>query len=349
MKKYSHLTQRQRFIIADMRAVGKTYTEIAKELSIHRTTISREISRNQNSYGEYNALGAQRYAEGRRQCPFERRRKIEGVLEEIIIEKLNLRWSPEQISGRLKVESEWRISHESIYRWIYTMAPDFKEALRRYRGRYAKRGRRKLRKIAGAPRKFIELRPVRANERLETGHWERDLLEGRRSGHSLLVLNDRKSRLTKITKVLTHATSEVGSKTLSVLKGMDVKSLTNDNGVEFGHHEKLEKELITNIYFTNPYTSWERGTVENTNGLLRQFFPKGCDLSEVKDENIIEIEEMLNNRPRKTLNYSTPAEIHYSKVTSLIKSNAAYKKQRSQRIIEEDNLFWSNLAEGKLI
>jgi IS30 family transposase len=348
MKEYSHLTQRQRLIIADMWAVGKSLTEIAKSVGVHRATVSREIRRNSNSRGIYNGVGAHAVARGRRINPIERKRKISGILEEIIIEKLNLRWSPEQISGRLKLEGRWSISHEAIYRWIYTMAPEMKGALRRRRGRYSRRGHRRPRKINGAPRKFIELRSSSANDREENGHWERDLLEGQKTSFSLLVLNDRRSRLVKLIKVKTHESAEVNEATKRLLKNADLKSITNDNGFEFSHHEKLEQDLATNIYFTHPYNSWERGTIENTNGLLRQFLPKGMDFTPLNKANLRELEDNLNTRPRKVLGYRTSEEIHYEKCCRLVKSNRAYKRQIYQRLIAEEEEFWRKLRRGQL-
>jgi IS30 family transposase len=348
MKKYQHLTQRQRFIIQHLRDLGKNNTEIAHEARVHRSTVSREIIRNKNSAGGYKALGAQAVAMGRRIDPFDRRRKISGVLEEIIREKLNLRWSPEQISGRLKLEGKWSISHEAIYRWIYSMAPGFKNALRRRRGINSRRGRRKLRKIAGAPRKLITLRPQGAIDRSEIGHYERDLMEGKRSGPSLLVITDRCSRLVKLTKVLSHESDEISEATRKTLKNLTVKTLTNDNGFEFSHHEKLERKLLTNIYFTHPYSSWERGTVENTNGLIRQFCPKGVDLTPLKKADLALLEKNLNTRPRKVLNYRTSEEIHFEKSVRLVKSKKAYKRQIYQRIISKEIEFWRNLKAGRL-
>src|SRR5262245_4668149 len=130
MKGYQQLTQRQRFIIQDMFGLGKTFVEIAAEVGVHRSTISREIKRNGNSQGGYRALGAEAAVRTRGREKFDYYRKINGALEEVIIEKLKLAWSPEQISGRLKLEGKWSISHETIYRWIYNIAPEFRASLR---------------------------------------------------------------------------------------------------------------------------------------------------------------------------------------------------------------------------
>lgn len=341
MKKYYQLTQRQRFIIEDLVSLGKSFTEIARVAGVHRTTVSREIKRNSNKKGGYRALGAKEAARHRKFNIWDAPRKIDGVLEEVIIEKLRLGWSPEQISGRLKLEGKWSISHESIYRWIYNIAPEYKAVLRHRSKR--RRGLKKRRRGLGKrPRKYIDERPRTANDRLELGHWERDLLEGKRSGPALLVLNDRKSRYTKLERVFSHNSTEVGAATKSLLMQERLKTITNDNGVEFGDSQNLERELSTPIYFCQPYTSWQRGTVENTNGLIRQFYPKHCDFWQVTDEDICRVENNLNNRPRKTHGYRTPYEIHFAKTDKLIKEKSTYQKQRKQRVVEEDFLIWKD-------
>jgi IS30 family transposase len=339
MKRYYQLTQRQRFIIQDLFELGKNFTEIAKEVEVHRTTISREIKRNSNGKGGYRARGAHQSAKYRQTNIWDSPRKIDGVLEEVIIEKLRLCWSPEQISGRLKLEGKWSISHESIYQWIYKIAPDFRKALRR-KSR-ARRGLKKRRRgLEKRPRKYIEERPEEANIRSEFGHWERDLLEGRRSGPALLVMNDRKSRLTRIKRVFSHQSSEVSEATKSLLMNENKLTITNDNGIEFGGYEKLEKQLGLPVYFCQPYTSWQRGTVENTNGLIRQFYPKHFDFKRISDEEITMLENNLNYRPRKTHGFRTPNEIHFSKKLKLIKERSTYKKQRRQRIFKEELSTW---------
>lgn len=341
MKGYRHLTQRQRFIIQDLRDLGKTLTEIARETKVHRTTIGRELRRHSTRKAGYRALGAQRKALDKRRFSYEPRRKISGALEELIQESLELRWSPEQISGRLKVEGEFSISHEAIYRWIYKFAPGYKVCLR-LRGKYRRRGQKKRRRSLGPfPRKQISERPAEANERLQTGHWERDLVEGRRSGPSLLVMVDRYSRYTKIERVFSHSSQEVNLATVGLLKGERAKrTITNDNGVEFGGYQQLEGALNIPVFYTTPYASWQRGSVENTNGLIRQFYPKKTDFLQVPHTEMKAIESALNHRPKKILGYKTPYEVHFSVQKTLIKKASTYKRYRSQRLRYTEENFW---------
>ena len=323
MKSYHHLTQRQRYIIQDLMSLGQSKSAMAIEIGVHRATITRELKRNSNQKGGYRALGAQSYANGRRLESYHYRHKIEGLLEQVVLEKLRLGWSPEQICGRLRLEGRWSLSHETIYRWIYNLRPEMKRALRfkwRRRRRVARNKRRGLEKY---PRKFIDKRPSEANERLEFGHWERDLLEGRRGESALLVLNDRKSRLTKIIRIQNKYCIYVNDQTVKAIGKELCRTITNDNGIEFGKYEDLEKKLSVPIYYCHAYTSWERGTVENTNGLIRHFFPKRTDFNKVTDEDIKGMENTLNFRPRKMFNFRTPEEIHYAKKKKLIKGKTA--------------------------
>lgn len=341
MKRYRHLTQRERFIIQDLRDLGKNFTEIAKEVGVHRTTISREIERNSNQKGGYRALGAHEKSKLMRPSPLDVQRKISGSLQELIEEKLESGWSPEQISGRLKLEGSFSISHESIYRWIYSVSPGHRVCLR-VRGRRRRRGLKKRRRgLGGTPRKQISERSKIANSRTKIGHWERDLVEGKRSGPSLLVAVDRYSRYTKIEKVYSHSSAEVNEATLRILKN-EAKTVTNDNGVEFGNAEALEKKLNAPIYYCTPYTSWQRGTVENTNGLIRQFYPKHFDFWKTNDSEIKDIELSLNHRPRKVLNYKTPFEVHFQQKKKLINSVSTYKRNHQRRRVQNEKAFWQN-------
>jgi IS30 family transposase len=331
MKGYHHLTQRQRYIIEDLKSLGKSKSEISREVGVNRSTITREFNRNSNQKGGYKALGAQGYANHRRLTSAECRHKIEGLLEELVTEKLSLGWSPEQICGRLKLEGRWQLSHETIYRWIYTQQPGYKTALRFGRRRQKRVLRNKRRGLEKYPRKLIDQRPSQANKRSELGHWERDLLEGLRGETSLLVLNDRKSRLTKIIKVESHHCLHVNDQTVKAIGDHACETVTNDNGIEFGKYEDLETKLSVPVYYCHAYSSWERGTVENTNGLIRQFYPKKTNFNKVSQEHIKSVEQNLNSRPRKIFNFRTPEEIHYAKNRKLIKSKTVLYKNMNER------------------
>lgn len=347
MEGYRHLTQRQRFIIQDLWDLGKTKTEIAKNIGVHRSTVSRELKRNSNQKGGYKALGAHLCSQGRRTSIYDFRRKIDGPLMEAIIEKLLLGWSPEQISGRLKLESSFSISHESIYRWIYKVAPEFKSCLRVRSKR--RRGLKKRRRgLTGLRRRSIEDRPKAADKRSEIGHWERDLMEGKRSGPSFLVIVDRKTRYTKIERVFSHSSEEINQATNKLLESEPRRTITNDNGVEFGNFKDLEKKLRVPVYYTKPYTSWQRGTVENTIGLVRQFFPKAKDLWQVTNDEARMMESNLNFRPRKKLGFRTPFEEYFSENQKLIMSESTYRKRRSKRLFREELEFFEEFYKDEL-
>jgi transposase, IS30 family len=337
MRSYSRLTQKDRIIIQRGLEEEKSYSEIALEMGRHRSTVLREVRRNQNSRGGYKSRGAEAYARSRKRHVIEYRRKIEGVLEEIVTGFLNHGLSPDQISQRLKLErAKWSVSHETIYRWIYQIAPDLKKCLRWKSRIRQKRSKRPRRGLGRMPRKFIDQRSQECNERREIGHWERDLLEGQRGGHALLVLQDRVTRKTKIRRVTSHYADHVNQMTIEALRGETVRSITNDNGVEFGCYADLEKAMEVPVYYCHAYTSWERGMVENTNGLLRQFFPKGFNFNLVDDEHIQMAENTINLRPRKMLGYRSADEIHEQKKMSFVRSESYYRRSMHRR---EDEIF----------
>jgi IS30 family transposase len=344
MKGYHHLTQRNRYLIEDLLSLGKSKAAIATELGVHRSTISREVRRNGNRKGGYKAKGAHTNAllsqTNYVDCP----RKIEGLLEQVVIEKLQDCWSPAQISGRLKKEGRWSVSHQTIYNWIYRLCPGAKEALR-IKGRRKRRKRKYSRPFPGKDkRKNFSLRPWEAEERSEIGHWERDLLEGRRGHSALLVMNDRKSRYTRIIKTENKLSDTVARLTKQALEGYVCKTMTNDNGVEFGEPLKQEAVIGSPVFYTDPYSSWQRGTVENTNGLLRQFFPKKCCFDEESEEDLRLVEKLLNDRPRRGLGFKTAREEHFGLSQRLFDSNYALRKRMYER--SEENFKQSLIDAG---
>jgi IS30 family transposase len=337
MKGYHHLTRQQRYIVQDLLEIGKKKAFIARELGVHRSTVTREVCRNGNVHGTYFAKGAQAAARGRVPDSCCYKRKISGIYEEMVIEKMNEGWSPQQVSARLKMEKMLHVSHETVYRYIYLDKRGGGQLYRclRHWNRRRKRGGKQNRlwkKIEN--RKFIDVRPEIANSREEQGHWERDLVLGKQGSGGLLTIVDRKTRFTLIEKVESRESDEVGQKTFSAFhsKGpYPLHTITNDNGCEFSDFIDLESRLAVPIFFTHPYCSWERGTNENTNGLLRQFFPKGCDFTNVTEEMVQYAQSLINSRPRRTLGYRTPEEIQFAVQTDLFKTNIFYEKK-----IEED-------------
>jgi IS30 family transposase len=310
--RYKHLTQAQRFIIQEMLEKAQNQTTIAKHLGVNRSTISRELRRN-SGCGGYNGKGAHQTMMTRRPTFWDYQRKIHGALEEKIIKLLRKAWSPEQISKRLKLERGISISHESIYRYLHFDQRSGGTAWKLLRR--SRIGRKKYRKrfvIQNWRRKPIADRPIEANERSELGHWERDLVcDGHRKA-ALLTIVDRKSRFTKISRVHSFSSSHVNEVTAHLLQNLPCHSMTNDNGIEFSRPEELEVMLNSAVFYTTPYSSWERGTVENTNGLIRVFFPKGIAIHEIAEWKIRLAEEHLNDRPRRILNWKTPREVFFN-------------------------------------
>ncbi len=310
MKKYSHLTEYERYQISALHKSGHNNAFIAKHLARNPSTISRELAINKGFRG-YRPKQAHSLAQARKSTQNARRLTpfywayVEHLLQEY--------WSPEQIHGNLKVRGfAGGASIEHIYRYIYlnkSKGGDLHKYLRckkKYRKRgYANHDRRG--KLAG--RRGIEFRPTEADQRLEIGHFEADLVMGKGHSGAIVTVVDRKTRLSKITYVKSKSSSEVHHALINVFKGLPVKTITFDNGKEFSQHIELDRKLSCTSYFANPYCSWERGSNENFNGLLRQFLPKYQRLDKVTLEELQKIEDRLNLRPRKILNYLSPIEV----------------------------------------
>ncbi len=337
MEKYRRLTRADRYQIERYLAAGKRIQWISDELGFHRSSIYREMVRGKirkgvpggKKKGEYSALEAHRrfievFRDSRIGIEY-RGYKIKGWIEDQIAIKLNEGWSPEQISNRLKMEKGISISHEAIYKFILSCKKrggELHKCLRLYRKRKRRFKRRnRYWELQFKRRKSIEDRPEEANKRIEQGHWERDLMLGKRkSGGGVLTIVDRQSHYTLLKRLQTTLASETNTKTAISIKSSKLPciTLTNDNGHEFGEFWNLEKELNVPIYFTHPLCPWERGTVENTIGLLRQFIPKGTDLNQITDKDISELQKTINSRPRKTLGFKTPHEFVTGKRQKLI-------------------------------
>ena len=310
MKSYHHLTQAQRYQIASYLQLGISQAEIARHLKVHKSNINRELQRNTFD-GVYEPAKAQEeYVKRRLRCrkPF----KLIGALLNTMLTKLKQYWSPEQISGWLKKEGKASISHECIYQYLErekTNGGKFYKFLRhsnrKRRKRFAKERRGKI-----PNRISIEQRPAHIGERTEIGHWERDSIIGRYHQAGLAVHVERKICLVSIRRLVRKTAENFSGITMAVMQSLPVacNSITNDNGHEFAGHQMTTKVLNADIYFSHPYSSWECGTVENINGLIRQFFPKKTDFSKISDQEIEMVELLLNSRPRKKLGYISPLE-----------------------------------------
>ena len=336
MKGYRHLTLVDRCTIEEGREKGLGLASIAKLLGVHKSTISREIKRNSNMKGNYNAVGANDYANGRKMDTWNCKHKLQGSLEAAVVEKLEHGWSPEQISGRMRLEGKDSVCHETIYRWAYRNfdSKELKLALRRFKSRRRRKNKRQNRYIKIHQRKFIDHRPMEANERTVLGHWERDLMEGKRSTGSVLTIVERKSQYTLLLKSKSKTADEVNQLTLSAIKAnkkLPFKTITNDNGPEFGRPQELIKKANIPIYFSHPHCPWERGSVENMNGLLRQYFPKRESFLNLQQKDLEWAQKTLNTRPRKQLGYRTPEEVMLNSKQKLINTNKFYKKKYFER------------------
>ncbi len=313
--RYNQLTLEDRDQIALLKVQGKSAREIGRILGRHHTTIIREMSRNGSRRRQlYTSHKADENAKVRKRLSSQRDRLKSLLIREYVEEHLKKRWSPEQIAGRLTLEfPHLSISHEAIYQYIYKESPRFIACLpRRYKKRHKRGWSRKLRRCHIRNRTGIEERPSSIQERLEIGHWEADLAVSSRSRTSLNVLCERRSRYVMITKLKDKTARFSRESICKRLQGYPQplrQTITYDNGPENAGHQFVNRHLGTRSYFCRPHHSWEKGTVENTIGLIRRYLPKKTDLSRIRDTYIQIIEKQLNNRPRKCLEFSTPEEV----------------------------------------
>lgn len=326
MKKHKKLGPKERDQIALLKAKGNSVREIAKKLKRSPSTISEEIIRNGGLKCEYIAIYAQCMADERKENSYKRPLLKNSRVRKYVMAGLQKGWSPEQISGRLKVDfpnnRKMRIHWETIYRFIYSK--EFKHlALWEYLPRKRKKRRRKQgRKVhrSKIPHRIsIHERPKEIDERTEFGHWEGDTIEGKGRGVSLHTEVERTSRFTKVKKIgaiTSRGTINAQLEMFDALPPEARGSTTLDNGKENHEHYKLGS-LGMDTYFCDPYSSWQKGTNENQNGLLRRYFPKRTDFSTVPDGELDDIVNELNNRPRKVLKFKTPQEVFTEKLDTV--------------------------------
>ncbi len=308
-----HLQVTDRLQIETLLAAGHAQRFIASQLGRSESVISNEIKRN-SQQGKYCHHIAQGMAHSRRSDSKESKFTEDNWM--VIKTLLELKWSPEQISGWLKDNPKaygFRISDQSIYEYITSdraSGGKLYEHLRRGGRPYKNGGRRVYRgKIKG--RIDISLRPEIIGKRLRIGDWEVDSVIGKMNQSSIVTIVERVSRYTAIIKVSSKESDTVCNAIIERMStnGLPVYSITGDNGTEFAGHKKIADALGIEFYFTHPYSSWEKGANENTNGLIRQYFPKGTDFGMISESMLKKVEDALNNRPRKTLNYKTPKQI----------------------------------------
>ena len=300
--------------------MGMKRSEVARKIGVHRSTITRELRRNESGRWKYNPSRAERFVRERHRS--KKKHRIDRQTWAKVWRLLELGWSPEQISTRLKVEGHESVSHETIYLHIYR---DKQEGgmlythLRRQH-RYRKRIHKYHCRKGWDTRRPIAERPAVVDARSRIGDWEADTIVGRKQKGGLVSLVERRSRYCVLQKVATKSASTVADAICtSLLPVRDkVLTITSDNGIEFVRHHDIAKTLDADFFFADPYSSWQRGTNENTNGLVRQYFPKRTDFAVVPDQAIRDVADRLNNRPRKVLAYRTPDEVFNNRFVALI-------------------------------
>jgi len=312
---YKHLSLMEREEISILKAQGESMREIGRVLGRHPSTITRELERNVPPVykGYYRGHKAHERATERKSQAHQRPRLKSDFIRSYVEGKLIYGWSPEQIAGRISIDHPGlSISYEAIYQYIYEECPEFIQYLPRSRKKRWKRDHsRKHRKSHIPNRVSIDNRPKYIEERIQVGHWELDTMVSRQSKSALLVLVERKTRFSLIEKLgqkTAEATRNGILDRLLPLSSHLTRSITYDNGSENTEHEMVNHVLGTSSYFCTPYHSWEKGTVENTNGLIRRYFPKKTNFAHVDPDDLECIESLLNNRPRKCLNFYTPLE-----------------------------------------
>ena len=309
---YHQLTENERYQIYALKKAGLTQKEIADLLCRSPSTISRELRRNCGLKG-YRPAQAQRLTDHRRSTAHKAVKMTEGVkvwIEQLVRQEL----SPQQVVDYLKRHKGLSMHHETIYQLIYAdkvaggdLYTHLRVASKPYRKRYGHYDRRG--KISN--RVDIDERPAVVDRRGRIGDWEGDTIMGKGRRSALLTLVERKTLYTVIARLTGKRADLLAEAAVACMKALSakVKTITFDNGLEFAEHETIADRLGADIYFAHPYASWERGINENTNGLIRQYFPKGTDFNDVTDEQVKAVMEKLNNRPRKTRGGRSPNEL----------------------------------------
>lgn len=311
---YRQLTPEKRYLISHLRKHGFTNAQIAVQIGRHRSTIGREFARNENRHGCYRPSKAQEKTNGRRKRS-RRNSHFSDADWRLVSQYLCKQWSPEQVSGWLAKEGLLRISHETIYRYIWadkarggTLWTHLRGARKNCRKRYGGydwRGR-----LAG--KRHISERPPVVETRTTVGHWEADTVMGATDKHCILTLVERKTGYVVIGKLTNRTKRQLRKRAIPLINKHPekFKTITSDHGTEFHCYRAIEKRTGVLFYFANPYHSWERGTNENTNGLIRQYLPKGKSMKALSQWDCKRIAKTLNSRPRKRLEYKTPEECY---------------------------------------
>lgn len=315
MLSYTHFTRIERIKLEELKKKGKSIREIARELGRSPSSVSREFRRNRSKKG-YNNWGATiLYILRRRNCHPASRLADGTEIRRYVEDKLSLYWSPETIAACWNNEHpDDSLSHSTIYRWL--AAKKLKGFSRKKHLR--RRGKRIQTRNANYntihPDRLIEDWPEEIRTRIRIGDWEGDTIYGGVGKGFAATMVDRKSRYLAAARVLTRRPEDTSNAIYKALQGLPVKSISLDNGSEFSLFHQIEEHFDTLVYFAKPHAPWQRGTNENTNGLLRFFFPKGFDFRAISDEDFNEVVDLLNHRPRKCLGWKSPAEVFFESV-----------------------------------
>lgn len=313
MRTYKQLTHEQRYQIYILKQAGHSQKDIASMIGVHNSTISRELRRNRGQRG-YRPKQAHRMAMLRHK--HKAKPRILQSAWRLIEHLIRNDWSPEQISGWFKQRGPVQVSHEWIYRFILAdkqAGGDLHHHLRckkkrkkRY-GCYDRRGQL-------PSRISIDQRPAVVDSRTRLGDWEVDTIIGKGHSQALVSLTERKSKLSLLRKVERKTAEAVRKAIIALLLPLKIKvrTITADNGKEFAGHKQISESLKTRFFFAHPYSSWERGTNENTNGLIRQYFPKDRNFKTISNDEIRMVMNRLNNRPRKSLGFKTPNQVFFN-------------------------------------
>ena len=315
MKPYKQITTEERYTISVLRCQGATQADIAKHLNRARSTIWREFRRNCSYLGAYRPSKAIMKTSGRRARS---RKKPHFTQEEfaLVVELLTKKWSPDQISNELRMKRLLKISHETIYRYIWRdkrlggqLFRHLRHAVKQRRKRYGAYDSRGI--MSG--KRLIDDRPLSAHNRSRKGHFEVDTIMGRGSKHCAMTLVDRKTGYLIIRKLRRRTTDEVNAQLKKIIERGNhrFRTITADNGTEFHQFSDIEQNTGVFFYFARPYHSWERGSIENTNGLIRQYLPKTKPMTHLTQTDCDKIAAELNERPRKRYGYRTPKELHF--------------------------------------
>jgi len=332
-KQYKQLNIEERETIQEGLWSGQSIRQVAESIGRSPTTISREIKRNGMHCGrKYRPRLAQERFKARIVQRGQRDRLKNELIRNYVVSQLKGGYSPEQIAGRLPVDYPgFKISYESIYKYIYAqyyrngygrcIGDDLRIYLkRRHKTRHPKHIPFKPQRLKIVDAISISERPAEVDLRLKIGHWEGDSVVSRQSKYGLNTLVERKSGILFMTKIKNGTAAETSRTVinrLSILPKRRRQTLTLDNGSENSGHKIITEKLGTKCYFARPYHSWERGTNENTNGLIRYYFPKKTDFAKISEEQIKQVENILNNRPRKRLHWLTPNEVFYGASVAL--------------------------------